>query len=383
MMDTGPMMDTAEGAVRHRHPRWTVVAPIAALAVLLATWARHDHPLTLTLIAVCLVAAVLSAVHHAEMVALRVGEPLGSLVLAVAVTVIEVGLIVMLMVGGGPGASTYARDTVFAAVMITLNGIVGLSLLVGALRHRLVYFNASGSGSALATVVTLAGVCLVLPGFTVSAEGPQYSGSQLTFAAVASLVIYGTFVFTQTVRHRDFFLPVAADQHGGFTGLLDADADRHADPPSRRTAGISLALLLAALVAVVGLAKLLSPSIEGVVTGLGLPFQVVGVVIALLVLAPETIAAVRNAARDHVQISLNLAYGSAMASIGLTIPAVAVAMIWLPGPLALGLEPTQIVLLTLSVIVSVLTLAQGRALLLQGMVHLVLLATFLFLSANP
>jgi Ca2+:H+ antiporter len=376
-------MDTTAALGEHHEPRWAIGAPIVALAVLLATWINHEHPLILAVIAVCLAAAVLSAVHHAEVVALRVGEPLGSLVLAVAVTVIEVGLIVMLMVGGGPGASTYARDTVFAAVMITLNGIVGISLLVGAVRHRLVSFNASGSGSALATVIALAGVCLVLPGFTVSADGLQYSTSQLAFAAIASLIIYGGFVFTQTVRHRDFFLPVAADQHGRVTGLLDADGDGHADPPSRRTAGISLALLLVALVAVVGLAKLLSPTIEDIVTGLGLPYPVVGVVIALLVLAPETIAAVRNAARNHVQTSLNLAYGSATASIGLTIPTIAIAMIWLPGPLTLGLEPTQIVLLTLSVAVSVLTLAEGRALLTQGMVHLVLLATFLFLSANP
>jgi Ca2+:H+ antiporter len=373
-------MDTT---VRRGEPLWALGAPILGLVVLLATWPKHDNPLVLTLIAVCLVAAVLAAVHHAEIVALRVGEPMGSLILAVAVTIIEVGLIVMLMVGGGPGASTYARNTVFAAVMITLNGIVGISLLVGALRHRLVAFNASGSGSALATVVTLSGVCLVLPGFTVSAAGLQYSSSQLVFAAVASLIIYTAFVFTQTVRHRDFFVPVAADRHGRITGLLDDDGDGHADPPSRRTAALSLGLLVVALVAVVGLAKLLSPTIEDVVTGFGLPYPVVGVVIALLVLAPETIAAVRNAARNRVQISLNLAYGSAMASIGLTIPAIAIAMIWLPGPLTLGLEPTQIVLLTLSVIVSVLTLAQGRALPLQGMVHLVLLATFLFLSAQP
>ena len=366
-----------------RQPRWTVIAPLLAFVVLLATWIRHDHPLILVLIAGCLVAAILAAVHHAEVVAHRVGEPFGSLVLAVAVTVIEVGLIVMLMIGGGAGASTYARNTVFAAVMISLNGIVGISLLVGALRHRLVSFNASGSGAALATVVTLAGVCLVLPGFTVSAEGLQYSAPQLAFAAVTSLVIYAAFVFTQTVRHRDFFLPVAADRDGRVTGILDADGDGHADPPSRRTTGISLALLMVALVAVVGLAKLLSPTIEDVVTGHGLPYPVVGVVIALLVLAPETIAAVRNAARNHVQTSLNLAYGSALASIGLTIPTIAIAMIWLPGPLTLGLEPTQIVLLTLSVILSVLTLAEGRALMLQGVAHLVVLATFLFLSANP
>ncbi len=363
--------------------QWTVVAPVAALALLVATWGRHESPAILALIAVVLAAAVLAAVHHAEVVAHRVGEPLGSVVLAVAVTVIEVGLIVMLMIGGGPGASTYARNTVFAAVMITLNGIVGLSLLVGALRHRMVSFNASGSGSALATVVTLAGVCLVLPGVTVSAAGLEYSGSQLAFAAVTSLALYCGFIFTQTVGHRDFFVPVSTDRHGRVTGVLDEDGDGHADPPSRREAALSLGLLLAALVAVVGLAKLLSPTIEEVVTGLGLPYPVVGVVIALMVLAPETIAAVNNARRDRVQISLNLAYGSAMASIGLTIPVIAIAAIWLPGPLALGLEPTQIVLLTISVIVSVLTLAQGRALALQGMVHLVLLATFIFLSAQP
>lgn len=371
------------GATTPRQPRWTLAAPALGIAVLLATWTRHDHPLIVALITASLIAAILAAVHHAEVVAHRVGEPFGSLVLAVAVTVIEVGLIVMLMMGGGPGASTYARNTVFAAVMITLNGIVGLSLLAGALRHRLVSFNASGSGAALATVVTLAGVCLVLPGFTISAEGPEYSGSQLAFAAVASLILYGGFVATQTGRHRDFFLPVAADRDGTVTGLRDADGDGHADPPSAQVARSSLALLVVSLIAVVGLAKLLSPAITDAVTAAGLPYGVVGVVIALVVLAPETISAVRNATRNQVQTSLNLAYGSAMASIGLTIPAIAIAMIWLPGPLTLGLEPTQIVLLTLSVVISVLTLAQGRALALQGLVHLVLLATFIFLSAIP
>ena len=223
-------------------------------------------------------------------------------------------------------------------------------------------------------MVTLAGVCLVLPGFTVSAAGLQYSTSQLAFAGVASLALYIAFVVTQTVRHRDFFVPEQ---------VPDDDGDGHSDPPPAREAALSLGLLMAALVSVVGLAKLLSPTIEHTVTALGLPYAVVGVVIALVVLAPESIAAVNNAKRDQVQISLNLAYGSAMASIGLTIPVIAVAMIWLPGPLTLGLEPMQIVLLGLSVIVSILTLAEGRALALQGFVHLVLLATFLFLSAQP
>lgn len=363
--------------------QWTLIVPVTSLVVLIATWLHHENPVALGLIAVVLVGSIFAAVHHAEVVAHRTGEPFGSLILAVAVTVIEVGLIVMLMSGGGPRAAVYARDTVFAAVMITLNGIVGISLLAGALRHRLVSFNASGSGSALATVVTLAGVCLVLPGFTVSKPGPQYSTSQLIFAATASLVLYLAFVFTQTIRHRDFFVPVAADRFGRFTGVLDEDGDGHADPPSRRETSLSMGMLMVSLLCVVGLAKLLSPVIESTVSGLGLPQAMVGVVIALLVLAPETLAALNNARRDRVQNSLNLAYGSAMASIGLTIPVIVLAMIWLPGPLTLGLGPMQIVLLTLSVMVSILTLAQGRALLLQGVVHLVLLATFLFLSAQP
>ncbi|GAB2621282.1 calcium:proton antiporter [Nocardioides ginkgobilobae] len=366
--------------------QWTVAVPVLSLGLLLATWSSHENPVVLVAIAVALVGSILAAVHHAEVVAHRVGEPYGSLVLAVAVTVIEVGLIVMLMVGGGEGSSTYARDTVFAALMITLNGIVGLSLLVGALRHGLVSFNATGTGSALSTVVALASVCLVLPGFTTSAQGLEYTASQLAFAAVASLVLYGAFVFTQTVQHRDFFLPVTSDSQGRMTGvfdLADSDGDGHADPPDGTETLISLALLLVSLVSVVGLAKLLSPTIEDAVSALGLPYAVVGVVIALLVLAPESIAAVLNASRDRVQISLNLAYGSAMASIGLTIPTIAVAMIWLDGPLVLGLESTQIVLLVTSVAVATLTVVQGRAKALQGVVHLTLLATFLFFSLSP
>lgn len=357
--------------------------PPVALVVLAVAWFNNNHWAVLTLVAVALIGAILAAVHHAEVVAHKIGEPFGSLTLAVAVTVIEVGLIVMLMTSGGEGASSYARDTVFAALMITLNGIVGLSLLVGAVKHHLVSFNASGTGSAVATVITLAGVALVLPSFTTSGEGREYSPSQLGFAAVTSLALYAAFVFTQTIRHRDFFLPVSSDDRGYVTGLLDLDDDGHADPPTAGEAWLSLVLLLAALVAVVGLAKLLSPTIEDVVQSLGLPYAVVGVVIALLVLAPESIAAVRHAARDHVQTSLNLAYGSAMASIGLTVPTVAIAMIWLTGPLELGLEPTQMVLFAITVAVTAFTVVQGRAYALQGMVHLVLLAAFLFLSIQP
>ncbi|WP_367139059.1 calcium:proton antiporter [Saccharothrix sp. HUAS TT1] len=344
-----------------------------------AAWGRDLPSLLLVVVALVLGAAVLAAVHHAEVVAHRVGEPFGSLLLAVAVTVIEVGLIVTLMIAGGTGAASLARDTVFAAVMITCNGILGLSLLIGAVKHRLAVFNAEGTGAALSTVATLAVVCLVLPTFTTARPGPEFSPTQLAFAAAASLILYATFVSTQTVRHRDFFLPVTSD------GVVvnDADSDDHADPPTNRAAVTSVALLLVALVAVVGLAKVLSPAIEDTVAALGLPHAFVGVVIALLVLLPETLAAANAARRNRIQVSLNLALGSAMASIGLTIPAIAIMTIWLPGPLLLGLGANQIVMLAITIVVATLTVVPGRATRLQGLVHLILLGAFLLLAANP
>ncbi|MFJ6755028.1 MULTISPECIES: calcium:proton antiporter [unclassified Streptomyces] len=364
---------------------WTLVVPLVALVALVLSWGRDLPALGVVLVALCLAGAVLAAVHHAEVVAHRVGEPFGSLVLAVAVTVIEVALIVTLMADGGDKTASLARDTVFAAVMITCNGIVGLSLFVRALRNRVAVFNPEGSGAALATVATLAVLSLVLPTFTTSKPGPEFSTAQLTFAAVASLALYGLFVAVQTVRHRDYFLPVEterpADEPDGQGG--QGENEDHAVPPTARAALISLGLLVVALVAVVGDAKAVSPTIEKGVADAGLPNAVVGVIIALLVLLPETLAAVRAARRGRVQTSLNLAYGSAIASIGLTIPAIALASIWLSGPLLLGLGPVHMVLLALTVVVSALTIAPGRATLLQGGVHIVLLAAYLFLAVSP
>jgi Ca2+:H+ antiporter len=356
--------------------RWTTLVPPAALVALAVAWFTHpEGPVGVTLVAVFLVAAVLAAVHHAEVVAHRVGDPLGSLILAVAVTVIEVALIVTLMVGDPVHGATLARDTVFAAVMLSLNGIVGFSLLVAALRHHLAVFNPEGTGSALATVITLAGLTLVLPTFTTSNPGPEFTPAQLTFAAAASLALYVLFVFTQTVRHRDFFLP--PQQHAA-----PPPAEPH-DLPTNHATLVSLVLLLVALVSVVGLAKVESKPLEKAVGAAGLPQEIVGVVIAALVLLPEAISAVRAAADDRMQVSFNLAYGSAIASIGLTIPTIALAKIWLDGPLVLGLQTTQIVLLVLSAVVGVLTVVPGRSKPLQGGLHLVLLATFVFVSIAP
>ncbi len=348
--------------------------PLLAVAMLAATWGRDPATAVLVIVGLLLAGAVLAAVHHAEVVAHRVGEPFGSLVLAVAVTVIEVALIVTLMVSSDSGTETLARDTVFAAVMITCNGILGLCLLVGTLRRGVAAFNAEGTATAFATVLTLATLSLVLPTFTTSRPGPEFSPSQLAFAAVASAALYALFVVVQTVRHRDYFLPVEPGA---------AEPDEHAAPPTSRAALAGLALLVVALVAVVGLAKVASPAIEDAVDAAGAPQSAVGVIIALLVLLPETLAAVRNARRDRMQTSFNLALGSAMASIGLTIPAIAIASIWLDGPLELGLGSTQIVLLVITAVVGALTILPGRATLQEGGVHLVLFGAFVFLALNP
>ncbi|MFG2043644.1 calcium:proton antiporter [Dactylosporangium sp. NPDC048998] len=362
--------------VREQLLRWAAAVPVLAIVVLVFTWGRSLPGFVIAVVVVLLAGAVLAAVHHAEVVAHRVGELFGSLILAVAVTIIEVGMIIALTIGGGAKTQTLARDTVFAAVMVTCNGIVGLALLIGALRRHVTAFNAEGAGAALATVVTLATLSLVVPTFTTTHPGPQFTPAQLAFASVVSLAMYGLFVLVQTRRHRDYFLPVATEDD-------IVNVDEESEPPPIGAALVSLVLLVVALIAVVGDAKIVSPAIEAGVEAAELPQSVVGVVIALLVLLPETLAAARAAQRDRVQISLNLALGSAMASIGLTIPAISVASIWIHQPLVLGLGGTQMVLLALTGIVGVLTVLPGRATLMQAGIHLLVFAAYLFLAASP
>lgn len=351
---------------------WPGVIPIAALVTLGLLWGR-DLSTTAFLAALALLGgAVIAAVHHAEVIAERVGEPFGSLVLAVAVTVIEVSLIVVLMVSSDSGKPTLARDTVFSAIMITCNGIVGLAILTATWRGGLARFNPSGAGAGLAAIMALAGLSLVLPTFTTSTPGPTFSTTQLLFAAIASLTIYLLYVFVQAVRHREYFLPPAESAPSSTVTV-----HHHGNP------WVSAALLLVALVAVVGLGKTASPTIEESVVDAGLPITVVAVAIALIVLLPESLAAWRSARRGQVQTSVNLAYGSAMASIGLTIPAVAVASWILDTQLQLGLAPVELVLLALTALVSVLTVTPGRATLLQGGVHLTVFAGFLVLAFSP
>jgi Ca2+:H+ antiporter len=353
--------------------RWPFSVPLVAAALLgLALALPPNGPLA-TVCALALLAAVLAAVHHAEVIAHRVGEPLGTLVLALSVTAIEVALIVSMMLVGGPDKAPLARDTVFSAVMIICNGVVGLCLLLGGLRHREQKFRIEGAGPTYAALVTLATLSLALPSFTTTTPGPTYSPSQLVFAAVASLVVWAVFTFAQTVRHREYFLPEEA---------ATAD-DAHPPPPSLGEAWRSFALLLVSLVAVIGLSKALSPAIEAAVKAVGAPETVIGIVIAMIVLLPETWAAVRAARADRLQTSMNLALGSALASIGLTIPAVVAVSLVFGLPVALGLGAKDLVLMTLTFVVGGITLGSGRTSFLQGAVHLVIFAAFLFLALVP
>jgi Ca2+:H+ antiporter len=354
-------------------PAWSVISPIACWLLLLGLAAGVGGTAYALVLGISLICGVLSAVHHAEVVAHRVGEPFGTLVLALAVTMIEVALIVSLMLSGGAAATALARDTVFATIMIILNGLVGLCLLMGGRRFGEQTFGLPGVSASLATLAAIAALTLVLPNYTTTVPGPFYSASQLGFVAAVSLALYATFIFVQTVRHRDYFLPVEAAR----------DQELHAPPPSNRIALISAALLLACLGAVVVIAESLAPTVEAAVHAARAPAALVGIIISSIVLMPEGYAAVRAARSNRLQTSLNLTLGSALASIGFTIPAVAIFSLLNGLTLTLGLETKETVLLVLSLFVSSLSLNTGRTTVLQGTVHLVIFAVYLFTVIVP
>ena len=353
---------------------WPWVVPLIGVALLVAALNLPFGVLLGIACGAALIGSVVAAVHHAEVVAHRVGEPFGTLVLALAVTAIESSLIVSVMLASGEAKAALARDTIYATVMIIANGVVGACVLLGALRHREQAFRIEGAGPALAALATLATLVLVMPAFTVSAEGPHYTPSQLAFVAVSSLAMWCVFVFFQTVRHRDYFLPPNAAGDDSF----------HAVAPTTAQAWASFALLLVALIAVVGLAKVLSPSIEAAVRNAGAPPAVVGVAIAVLVLLPESVAAIRSALANRLQTSINLAFGSALATIGLTVPVVVTVSIVLDIPLVLGLDGKDIALMTLTFLVSAIGVGSGgRTSMMLGVVQLVIFAAFLFLAVVP
>ena len=346
---------------------WLV--PLVALAVGLVV-GKNDAWIVGAALAVLLIGSVMVAVHHAELVALWLGEPYGTLVLTLAVTIIELSLIISLMLTHEPSPSL-ARDTVHAVVMLVLNGLAGICIVAGTLRHREQQFRTLGANAFLAVLMPMAMLVLVLPNYTAATPGPFYSTVQLIFVGIVCFALYLVFLFVQTVRHQDYFVPA---------GELEAE---HAAAPSARIGAISGALLVLALVAVILLAELLAPFIERSIVAVGASFKLAGVIVAAIVLLPECVAALRAARRNQLQISINLALGSAVACIGLTVPSVIVIATWLGQPLALGVDSGATLLLLLSFMVAILTYGQGRTNLLAGFVHRVLLASYVFLIFAP
>lgn len=341
---------------------WTYIAPVLAWAFYLAF--PIGSGLLISLLAgLFLIGGVMAAVHHAEVVANRVGEPYGTIILAVAVTLLEASIIVSLMLAGGEGSESYARDTLFAAVMLILNGILGISMVVGAIKHKEQTFETKSVTIALVALISILVLTLVLPNFTTSIAGPQYSKPQLIIVTVACVVIYAAFLFTQTIRHRQYFL---------------AETSGDEKIVSRKESLISLVLLLVCLGVVILLAKKLSPVIENGIAAAGLPNELVGVLIAFVILLPEGIAAVRAASKNRYQTSINLSLGSALASIGLSIPTVAILCTALDLPLVLGLDRKSMILLGLSVFTVMLSLNKGRTNGLYGTVLLVILMMYIF-----
>lgn len=375
MQDAPARAREGQAGRHHGHglPLHTWVLPVLGLLAYLLL-PGGGGALVGLLLAAALLGSVLAAVHHAEVIALRVGEPYGTLVLALAVTVIEVALIVSIMLSGEPNPAL-ARDSVHAVLMLVLHGLAGTCIVVGTLRHREQEFQTYGAQAYLAVLIPMSALVLVLPNYTTSTSGPYYTPLQLGFVSVVCLALYAVFLFVQTVRHRDYFLP---------PGDADAAAEEeHAAPPPRRVAALAFGLLLLALGAVVLLAKALAPFIQAGVSALGAPVKLVGIIVAAIVLMPESTAAIRAARRNLLQNSINLALGSGVASIALTIPAVSAVATFLGQPLALGVDAEATMLLALSFIMAMLTYGQGRTNLLAGFVHLVLFATYLFMVFAP
>src|SRR5690349_16825552 len=318
---------------------------------------------------VILFGTVFAAVHHSEVIAERIGEPFGTLLLTLAVTIIEVALIATIMLGEKPQPAL-ARDTVFAVVMIVCNGLVGLCIFIGGLRYREQDFQVSGANLYLSVLFVLATITLIMPNYTLTTRGPIYSAGQLGFVSVETLVLYAVLVYTQTIRHRDYFINQAEGEDGE-------------SRLSNRMLALSIFLLVLSLLAVVLLAKKFSATVDTVTAMIGAPPAFAGVIVALLILLPESVAAIGAARRNDLQKSINLALGSSLATIGLTVPAVAVVAYTLDKELVLGLNAQDMVLLLLTFVISMLTFGTGRTNILFGLVHMLVFAVFLFMVFVP
>ena len=324
------------------------------------------------IVAILLVGSVLAAVHHSEVIAHRVGEPFGTVVLAISITAIEVSLIVTLMLGGGEQTRFLARDTVFSAVMLIMNGLLGACLLIGGIRHREQFFQRSSANTALVSLVAIIVLTFLLPNYTTSIKGPSYNTAQLIFISVACLFIYGSFLLIQTVRHKEYFITPE-----------EPDDDKLVHHPGKADTFFSLMMLLISLTIVVLQAKSLSPAITTAIENAGLPESLVGVVIAAVILLPEGIAAIKAARRNKLQTSINLTLGSALASIGLTIPTVAVIAVVFDMQLVLGIDPKATALVMLSIFTVMLSLNKGKTNVLYGVVLIINLLAYIFTIIFP
>lgn len=336
----------------------------------------HIDSFFITLLAILFLAiSVSNSVHSAEVIAKKLGPSLGTLILALAVTIIEVGLILSLMSNNSESSHTIARDTVFSAIMIVSNGIIGVCLLLGGLKHHELGFSPQGTSSLLAVLTVLSSLTLILPNYTTSTLGPTYSQGQLVFASCASIFLYICLVWAQTKSQKSYFEAPSSSPKN----------QNHGDSyiPTNLQTWISFITLVLSLGAVIGLAKSLSPAIEAGIHYLGAPTSFVGVIIAILVLAPEALAAISAARQNQLQTSLNLALGSGAASIALTIPAVSAYSIFSKQPLTLGLDTKGTAFLVLTFILGGMTLGTGRTTSLQGLVHLVIMGAYIVLSLIP
>lgn len=350
---------------------WTTSIPILAFILYFSGY-LDDNILLQTIAGILLVFCVMSAVHHSEIIAHRVGEPYGTIILAVSITIIEVAIIVSLMITGGEQYASFARDTVYSAVMLLLNGIVGLSLFIGGRKFHTQTFSPHSVKIALVSLISIVAFTMIVPTFTKGEPGPYYTEAQILFEFFACIAIYVAFISAQTIRHREYFI---------------TDEKEEPEDKSHSVSNISLAIsivfLLISLTIVVLLAKNLSHPLETVIVNYGLPKSLVGIIIAAVILLPEGIAAVNAARKNKLQTSLNLALGSAIASIGLTIPIVSLASYIYDFPLVLGLDILSIILLVISIFTVMLSLIGGRSNAVYGVVLLVNLMAYIFLTINP
>ena len=318
--------------------------------------------------------SAISVVRHADCLAVKTGEPYGTLILTLSAITIEVMMISAAMLHGANNP-TLARDMMFAVVVITLNGLVGLALLLGGLRHHEQYYNLQGTSAYLNTIMALAVLGLVLPNFTTSMSGPRFSFVQELFLVVTSLVLYGVFLMTQTRLHRQHFMEAKAASPTTDQG--------HDHAVSTRSNGFHAVMLFLYLIAVVVLAEKFAIPLDNSIERLGMPQALGGLIVAGLVLAPEALSGIKAAMRNQLQRSVNILHGSVLASIGLTIPAVLVIGMTTKRPVTLGIEGGNLPLLLLTLAVSVVTFGSGRTNVLQGCIHLLLFAVFLLLIFCP